>query len=67
MSKTHLKVSGVDCRNQGQTEYEYSHQTACGYIRQNVTRVTADVTCFYCLRTDEMKAIKQVLQANELK
>ncbi len=46
--KTHLKIEGVDCRKMGQTEYEYSHQAACGYVRKNITTNTNDVDCFYC-------------------
>ena len=50
MAKVHFKVSGVDCRKSGQTQYEYEHQTACRYVRKNVTTETAKVTCFYCKR-----------------
>ena len=50
MAKTHFKVRGVDARRQGQTEYEFSHQAACGYVRANVTRSHGDVDCFYCLK-----------------
>ena len=46
----HLQVTGVDCRNQGQSEYEYRHQTACGYVRHKVTFIISDVTCKICLR-----------------
>lgn len=51
----HFKVAGVDCRNSGQTEHEYNHQTACGYVRKNVTNKEGDVTCFYCKRVMEGK------------
>ena len=53
--KTHLKVNGVDARSLGQAEFDYQHQTACGYVRNNVTRNEEEVDCFYCLRSDEMK------------
>ncbi|ARP16593.1 hypothetical protein K04M5_49410 (plasmid) [Vibrio alginolyticus] len=31
MAKTHLKVPGVDARDSGQTQFEFTHQTACGF------------------------------------
>ena len=49
--KIHLRVLGVDCRNQGQTEHEFTHQAACGYVRDNVTTSWPDVNCSYCKRT----------------
>jgi hypothetical protein len=55
MRKMHLKVSGVDCRDQGQTQYEFDHQAACGYVRENVTRHAVLVDCKLCLR-EMMKA-----------
>ncbi len=58
MSIAHFKIEGVDCRDIGQTEYEYRHQAACGYVRENVTTEINSVDCFYCLRTDEMEAAK---------
>lgn len=54
--KTHLLVDGVDCRDMGQTEFEYSHQTACGYVRDQVTYNMDEVDCFYCLLSKEMEA-----------
>ena len=51
MAKTHLKVSGVDFRGSSQTQFEYDHQTACKYVRKNVTRDKSKVDCFYCLRS----------------
>jgi hypothetical protein len=60
MAKTHLKITGVDCRDQGQTQYEYSHQAACGYTRDNVTRNEDSVDCFYCLRSKEMEHYHQL-------
>lgn len=38
MPKTHFKILGVDRRSQGQTEHEFNHQTACGYVRGRITR-----------------------------
>ena len=49
MSKVHLKVRGVDCRGQGQSEYEYTHQSACGYVREEVRVMEHEVTCKFCL------------------
>ncbi|MBT2909681.1 hypothetical protein PL84_03675 [Vibrio anguillarum] len=60
MAKTHLKVKGIDARNSGQTQYEYEHQTACGYVRDNVTRDMDSVDCFYCLRSEEMRHYHQI-------
>lgn len=60
MAKTHLKVKGVDCRGHGQTEFEHSHQTACGFVRNNVTTNMDKVDCFYCLRSEEMKHYHQI-------
>jgi len=54
MSKTHLKIDALDCRSQGQTEFEYSHQTACGYVRKLVIRNKDLVNCFYCLRSKDV-------------
>ena len=54
MPKTHLRVAGVDCRNQGQTEHEYTHQAACGYVRNNVTTAEDLVDCFYCRNSIHM-------------
>lgn len=54
MAKTHYKISGVDCRNQGQTEFEYSHQTACGYVRESVSANGDDVDCELCLKSIHM-------------
>jgi len=52
--KTHLKVSGIDCRKQGQTEHEYTHQTACGYVRDKITRDGDKVDCKFCLNSIHM-------------
>ncbi|WP_028471326.1 hypothetical protein [Neptunomonas japonica] len=60
MAKKHFKVIGVDCRNQGQTEFEYSHQAACGYVRKEVTTDGDQVDCFYCLRSEGMKHYHQI-------
>ena len=54
MAKTHLKVSGVDYRDHGQTEHEYTHQSACGYVRKQVTNNEDSVDCFYCLGSHYM-------------
>ena len=51
MSKTHYRVVGIDCRNQGQSEYEFNHQTACGYVRDDVSIDPGKVTCKLCLRS----------------
>lgn len=59
MSKTHYKVHGVDARNLGQTEFEYTHQTACGYVRDNVTTNGDHVDCKLCLRSEDMKHYHQ--------
>ena len=58
--KTHLKVSGFDCRDQGQTEFEYSHQTACGYVRKEVTTNGDGVDCKLCLKSEDMKHYHQI-------
>lgn len=60
MPKTHLKITGVDARDCGQTEFEYTHQTACGYVRDNVTRNMDKVDCRLCLRSEEMKHYHQI-------
>lgn len=60
MSKTHLKVSGVDARCMGQSNYDYNHQTACGYVRDNVTRNEDEVDCKLCLRSEDMKHYHQI-------
>ncbi|HHE0459689.1 TPA: hypothetical protein ACN331_002526 [Vibrio parahaemolyticus] len=55
MAKTHLNVPGVDARDSGQTQFEFTHQTACGFVREQVTTNKDSVDCFYCLRSEEMK------------
>ena len=54
MSMTHLKTIGVDARDQGQTDFEYSHQTVCGYVRDNVTTDRKEVTCWFCCKAKEI-------------
>jgi len=49
-NKTHLKVIGVDCRNQGQTESEFNTQALCGFAEVTVSRNAKDVTCKTCLK-----------------
>jgi len=63
MAKTHLKITGADCRDRGQTEYEYTHQAACGYVRDEVTENGDYVDCCYCLRSNEMKHYHQINSA----
>lgn len=53
MKKTHFRVLGVDCRDMGQTDFEYRHQTACGYVMDDVTWDIDKVDCFYCKKTEE--------------
>lgn len=48
--KTHLYRSHGDHRSAGQTQHEYTHSTACGYVRDVVTRDPAKVTCTHCKR-----------------
>jgi len=59
MKKIHLKMLDVDARDSAQSEFEYTHQTACGYVRDNVTRDVGKVTCFFCQRTDDFKLRRQ--------
>lgn len=54
MAKMHYQTFGNDRRNQGQTEFERSHQTACGYVRDNVTTNGDDVDCKMCLSSIHM-------------
>jgi hypothetical protein len=54
MSKVHYKITGVDFRKNGQTEYEYIHQAACGYVRNEVTPNGDHVDCELCLRSIHM-------------
>ena len=60
VAKTHLKITGVDARDRGQTEFEYTHQTACSFVRDNVTDNEDSVDCFYCLRSEQMKRYHQI-------
>lgn len=48
--KTHLYRSHGDHRAAGQTQHEYTHSTACGYVREAVTTDSSGVTCKLCLR-----------------
>jgi len=54
MSKKHLKILGIDARDQGQTDFEYEHQAACGYVRENITRDGDEVECKLCLNSIHM-------------
>ena len=47
-NKTHYKVTGVDDRQQGQ------NQTACGYVRDNVSSNGDEVDCKLCLNSIHM-------------
>ena len=60
MAKIHLKTSGVDARGSGQTEFEYTHQTACGYVRDNVTTNMDAVDCKHCLCSKNMQHYHQL-------
>lgn len=53
--KTHRLKLGPNYRPQGQTDYEYLHSTACGYVRDKVTLDNKEVDCKLCLR--EMKKV----------
>lgn len=46
----HYKTLGRDFRNAGQSNYEYSHQTMCGFVRDDLTKNPVKVTCKLCLR-----------------
>lgn len=54
MSKAHFRITGVDYRDSGQTEYEYTHQAACGYVRKDVTQDGDNVDCKWCLNSIHM-------------
>lgn len=47
--KTHLKVVGVDCRDQGQSEEMYNTQALCGFAGVTVTRKENEVDCKLCI------------------
>ena len=47
----HLYKSHGDHRSAGQTQHEYTHSTACGYVRDKVTNEPASVTCKHCIAT----------------
>jgi hypothetical protein len=44
----HKFQSHGDHRDGGQTEHEYTHSTACGYVRGGVTFNDEDVNCPRC-------------------
>lgn len=46
----HLYRSHGDHRSAGQSQYDFTHSTACGYVREQVTREESNVTCKLCLR-----------------
>lgn len=48
--KVHEYKSHGDHRAAGQTQAEYDKSTACGYVREHVTRDPSKVTCALCLR-----------------
>lgn len=47
-AKTHKFKPGADFRDLGQTEFEYSHTSACGYVRAIATNDDKLVTCKHC-------------------
>jgi hypothetical protein len=49
-SATHKYKSHGDHMAAGQTHYEYTHSTACGYVREAVTTDESKVDCKLCLR-----------------
>tara|TARA_R110000796_G_scaffold211360_1_gene327466 strand:+ start:217 stop:456 length:240 start_codon:yes stop_codon:yes gene_type:complete len=57
--KTHLKITGSDHRNNGQSDFCYDHQAACGYQRENVSRKIFLVDCRLCQRSDEYRQIRK--------
>ena len=59
-SKTHFKILGVDARKSGQSEFEYTHQAACGYVRDIVTTDGDHVDCELCLSSKEMEHYHQI-------
>jgi hypothetical protein len=54
MKKTHFQIIGVDFHKSGKTEYKYTHQTACGYVRDDVTSNGDNVDCELCLKSIHM-------------
>lgn len=57
MSKAHLKVTRQASRHQTMSDFDFNHQSACGYIRDNATKNIEKVNCFYCLRTEQAKQL----------
>lgn len=53
--KTHYRIENLDARSAGQTEHEFSHQTARGYVRDDVSRNGDVVDCKLCLKSAGMK------------
>lgn len=47
---THKYQSHGDHRSAGQSQHEFTHSTACGYVRDHITSDAAKVTCKLCLR-----------------
>lgn len=58
--KTHYKIEGVDARHLGQSEFEYTHQSACGYVRDNVSEDGDMVDCKLCLKSKEMELYHRI-------
>lgn len=56
MAKVHFKYKKVDAREMGQTQFDYDHQTLCGYVRDLLTEDKEAVTCKICQR--EMKKLR---------
>ena len=52
MIKKHLRIGGVDMREHGQTEHEFTHQSACGFVRKNVVIEWFKVDCLLCKKTE---------------
>ena len=48
-NKVHMKILGVDCRDQGQTEEEYNNQALCGFAGVSVSRSLKEIDCKLCV------------------
>ncbi len=53
--KIHFKVVGFDHRNNGQSEYYFNNQAACGFAGVTVTKDKAEVDCKLCNRVIDKK------------
>lgn len=58
--KTHYRHVPASAAIFGEGVVDLDHHTACGYIRENVTKNGDNVDCKICLKSEHMKHYHQI-------